>query len=610
MPLPTRLAAVLALLLATAPLPAQTPADSLTAQVARALADEGLAGATWALVTPDRVTLGAAGRKDIARDLAMHPDDRVQVGSVAKTFIATGVLRLVTLGRLSLDDPITKHLPDLSIENPWAERAPLRVRHLLDHTAGLDDARMWQVFTLRGNPDAPLRTGLSHGNAPVRVRHTPGARFSYSNTGYLIAAMLIEQLTGERYEAWLERELLAPLGMHRSTFHFVSQVGAQADTSMAMGYFDGVIANASYAIPVRPASQFATTAQDMATFARFLMSDGVVNGASLVHDSLLRAMAVPTTTEAVQAGLSAGYALGLVRRERWGITGHCHLGNIGTFRAIFCLYPEHERAFFLSFNTDPEEANFDRVDSLVASALGVPQTPALVAAPIGVKAAEWTGWYLVRPSRFAQFAYLDDVAGLTRIVWEDSALMLRPLQGTVRALHPVGGALFRLAGRRAATHVVSMSADGARIVTDGQRTFERVSPARVLALGLSAVLGVIALLYLLLVGGVRAVRAWQRRDLTQEPLTWTAASLVLLVLAPLLYLTQPFLAIGDPTIANRAVATCTALLPVALLLSLTRSVSRASAARWRWPDRIALVAALQWCVVLAAWGLLPLMLWR
>lgn len=610
MPLLAHRAAALGLLLTTVQLRAQPPADSLTAQVARALAEEQLVGASWALVTPDRVTLGAAGRKDIARDIPMRPDHRVQVGSVAKTFIATGVLRLVTMGRLSLDDPITTHLPDLPLENPWAERAPLRVRHLLDHTSGLDDARMWQVFTVRGDPDAPLRSGLTLGDAPVRVRHTPGARFSYSNTGFLVAAMLIEQLTGERYESWLERELLAPLGMHRSSFHFVSQVGAQADSTMAMGYFDGVIANPSYAIPVRPASQFATTAMDMATFARFLMSDGMVNGAPLVHDTLLRAMAVPTTTEAVQAGLSPGYALGLVRRERWGITGNCHLGNIGTFRAIFCLYPEHQSAFFIAFNTDPEAANFNRIDSLVASALRVPETPAMVAEPIGVHAADWSGWYLVRPNRFAQFAYLDEVTGLTRIVWEDSALMLRPLQGTVRALHPVGGALFRLAGRRAATHVVSTSVDGVHIVTDGQRTFERVSPARVLALGLSAVLGAMALLYLLLVGIVRSIRAWRRHTLSQEPLVWAVAALVLLVLAPLLYFTQPFLAIGDPTVANMSVATLSAVLPIALLVSLVQSTRSGSASRWRSPDRFALVAALQWCVVLAAWGMLPLMLWR
>ncbi|HYW32741.1 MAG TPA: serine hydrolase domain-containing protein, partial [Gemmatimonas sp.] len=500
--------------------------------------------------------------------------------------------------------------PDLPLENPWAAQEPLRVRHLLDHTSGLDDARMWQVFTIRGEPNASLRSGLVHDGQTLRLRYRPGARFSYSNTGYLLAAMLIEQVTGERYERWLDRELLAPLDMRRSTFEFVSQVGAQADTGMAMGYFDGVTPNPSYAIPLRPTTQFATTAQDMATFARFLMSDGVVGGQQIVDAALLRAIAVPTTTEAVRAGLRPGYGLGLVRRERWGITGNCHLGNMGTFRAILCLYPEHQSAFFISFNTDPENANFNRVDSLVAGALGVPATPTVRPASAAVNLAAWNGWYAIRPNRFEQFAYLDEVAGITRIAWEDTALVLRPVQGAARALRPLGGALLRPDDRRAATHVVSRSADGVPLVTDGQRTFEQVSRTRVLALAMSAVCGVVALLYLLLAGSARTVRAWRRGALRDESLRWTTAVLAPLALAPLLFLTQPFLAIGDPTIANLSIAILTGALPLAIAVSLAAEMRTPSASRWHWPDRVALVGALQWCIVLALWGLLPLALWR
>ncbi|HET9453150.1 MAG TPA: serine hydrolase domain-containing protein, partial [Gemmatimonadaceae bacterium] len=370
-PFVTRAAATafLAAVLGASHLQAQST-DSLVVAMQTALAEEGLTGATWSLVSPAGITLGAAGFRELPRRTPMRPTDRVQVGSVAKTLVATGVLLLATDGRVELGAPVAKYLPDLPIENPWSSVAPLRVRHLLDHTSGLHDARLWQVFTLRGDPDAPLRAGLAREGETLRLRSRPGARTSYSNTGYLVAAMLIEQVTGMRYERWLARELLAPLGMTRSTFDFVSQAGATADSTMAMGHFDGVTPYPSYAIPVRPASQFTTTAADMALFARFLMSDGSIGGRRLVDSALLRAMAVPEGTEAARAGLTAGYALGLATRERWGVPGKCHAGNLGTFRALLCLYPEHQRAFFVSYNTDPEGANFDRVDSLLASALG------------------------------------------------------------------------------------------------------------------------------------------------------------------------------------------------------------------------------------------------
>ncbi|MBA3891262.1 MAG: beta-lactamase family protein, partial [Gemmatimonadaceae bacterium] len=381
-------------------------ADSLTASMARAISDEGLVGVTWSLVTPDGVTLGAAGIRDRARNTPMQPHDRVQVGSVAKTLIATGVLLLVTEGRVALDAPVTRYLPDVRIDNRWEQEAPLLVRHLLDHTGGLADVHLWQVFTVRGDPESLLRAALGQRGSGVQIRHRPGDRFSYSNVGYLLLGMLIERVTGERYETWLDRELLLPLGMTRSTFAFVSQEGAAADPTLAMGHFEDGTPSATFAIPVRPASQFTTTGEDMAAFAQFLMSDGMVNGRRLVNSALLRGMGVPTTTEAVRAGLPSGYALGLLHRERWGITGMCHFGNIGTFRAILCIYPEHQRAFFASYNTDPEEANWNRVDSLLASALGVPPTGAIPAASTGVDPSAWNGWYLARPNRFPQFAYL------------------------------------------------------------------------------------------------------------------------------------------------------------------------------------------------------------
>ncbi|MBL8985536.1 MAG: beta-lactamase family protein, partial [Gemmatimonadetes bacterium] len=204
--------------------------DSLTTAVGAAIAAERLVGAVWAVVTPTGTTLGAAGVRNAALGTPMRPTDRVQVGSVAKTLIATGVLRLATLGRVDLDAPVETYLPDLRIDNQWRDSAPLLVRHLLDHTGGLDDARMWQVFSLRADPDTPLRNGIARS---IRVRHPPGARFSYSNTGYTILGMLIEAVAGVRYERWLADELLAPLGMSRSTFEFVTQTGPAADSTLA-----------------------------------------------------------------------------------------------------------------------------------------------------------------------------------------------------------------------------------------------------------------------------------------------------------------------------------------------------------------------------------------
>lgn len=584
--------------------------DSLTETIEQALHEEGLVGATWALVMPGETILGAAGLSDVSTGRRMSPQHRVQVGSVAKTFIAVGVLRLVTEGRAELDAPVALYLPDVRFENHWESEAPLRIRHLLDHTGGLDDARMWQVFSLRTRPDAPLQDGLAHAGDAVQVRHRPGDRFSYSNTGYLLLGMVIEAVTRLRYEDWLEDALLGPLDMTHSTFEFVTQAGPGADPTLAMGHFDLQTTSATVPIPVRPASQFTTTAEDMGRFARFLMSDGRIDGDVLIASGLLRAMAVPTTTEAARAGLAAGYGLGLMRRDRHGAVGNCHFGSIGTFRGGLCLFPAHERAFFVAHNTDPEQANFGRVDALLIEALGLPPAPEPAAQAPHVDPQEWGGLYLVCPSRFQQFAYLDQLMGATRVTWDGEILRLKPTQGAARLLTPAGGALFRAADRLEPTHVLQRTQDGQFSISDGMRTLEQVSAARIYGHRASAAAGIAGLLYLLLVGGARSIRAFRQHRSSAEPLRAPALCISLLLVAPVLYLGQSFLAIGDPTPANIAVALFSGALLISLVIAAAQRV-RAGVSGWSARlDLLAIGAALQWCAVLASWGMLPLVLWR
>jgi CubicO group peptidase (beta-lactamase class C family) len=194
----------------------------------------------------------------------MTTDKRVHVGSVTKTVLATGVLRLITTGRISLDTPVADLLPGLGFDNPWAASDPVRVRHLLAHTAGLDNLRFWQAFSLKPKIDTPLIEAFSRDPALLRVRTRPGSAYSYSSMGYGLLGLVIESVTGERYEHYLDSNLLRPLSMHDSTFEFVSQ---SSDARLAMGHFEEGQTQAAVAVYLRPAGQFTTTVADMAVFA-------------------------------------------------------------------------------------------------------------------------------------------------------------------------------------------------------------------------------------------------------------------------------------------------------------------------------------------------------
>ena len=589
---------------------AQAP---LAERVLPRLREFGIPGMTWALVRGDEVMLGAAGVRDVATGAAITPDARMQVGSVTKVALATGVLQLVTRGLLRLDAPIAEYLPELSIDNPWAATSPIRVRHLLDHTSGLGDAHLWQVFSQRMSPDLPLLEAIARPGTHLAVQAEPGTRFSYSNTGYTLLALLIEARTGARYEPYLDRELLHPLGMTRSTFTWQTQAGPGADTAMAMGHFEGGVRHPSYALAARPASQFTTTAGDMARLARFLMSNGRVGDRVLVDSALLAAMGQPTTTLAARTGLTSGYGLGLQGRERWGVMARCHQGNSGTFRAVLCLVPGEQRAFFASYTSDPEGVVWDRVDSLLMRELAPAPMPVPTGGTMTPGAEAWDGWYAPRPTRFEQFAYLDALGALVRVHVRGDTMTFAPLGGAVRTLVGHAGRQWRLTERLSPSHV--LLEDGRRrLISDGQRTLERVSTPLVWVRWLGALLGMVTVIGVLVRGALRLLRPRAGDARWRDPAVWPTIAALPLLAGGAGLTQQPFLAIGDPTLPSMLLAAGTGGLLVAIVASTAalvvawRADGTWTSRRW-WMEGVALVGALQWLLTLAAWGLVPLRLW-
>ena len=573
----------------------------LQARIETALAEEGITGAVWALDDGTATHAGSAGLA--ARGRRMQADARVHVGSIAKTVLATGILRLASEGRLDLDAPVSDVLPDLVFDNPWAADEPVRVRHLLDHTSGLDDMRLSQFFSLQATPDMPLAKATDSGG-PLRIRTRPGSRFSYSNTGYALLGRVIEAVTGQRYERYLDTALLVPLGMRDSTFAFTTQVGAAADARLAMGHFENGSAHPAVPVHVRPAAQFTTIAADMLRFARFVMGDGRIDGAAFVAPELMRQRGRASGTEAARARLPVGYALGLGLRDRHGALGLCHGGDTVGFRAMVCAFPEHRRAFFIAFNADVEGADYARIRGLLVDALGVASPAAAPSVPAADLDA-WNGFYVPAPNRFDAFAYVDRVFGVRHVAWHGDKLRVRPLQGAPLSLEPAGGRLFREPGRVLPSHALLTGDDGARLLADDDQTHARIGVAHIGLLWASLMAGLLGMVYVLVAGTWRLLR---RRPWHADALRLPWLSVVALAVPVPLFLRQSFLQIGDLTAASASLAVVTTLLPMAVLFGLVQALRGARDIK-AMGDGVALLAILQWCVVLAAWGLMPARTW-
>jgi CubicO group peptidase (beta-lactamase class C family) len=152
---------------------------------------------------------------DLERGVPNSPDTVFEAGSVAKQFTAAAVLLLAREGKLSLDDPVRTYLPEL----PDYGR-PLTIRHMLTHTSGLRD---WgAVVALTGWPRGSRAYTQAHvleiAARQRRLNFPPGSRWSYTNTGYNLAALIVERVSGTSFDAFTRTRIFEPLGMTRTSW--------------------------------------------------------------------------------------------------------------------------------------------------------------------------------------------------------------------------------------------------------------------------------------------------------------------------------------------------------------------------------------------------------
>jgi CubicO group peptidase (beta-lactamase class C family) len=570
--------------------------------LARLLAEEQLAGLVYATVDGEATTVGAVGLASVAQGEAMRAEHRVLLGSVAKTITALGVLRLVTQGRLDLDAPLDRVLPGVAIDNRWASTHPLRVRHLIDMNGGFDDIRLRHFFSTRNTPDQPLAAALAGDAGLLRLRSAPGTAFSYSNTSFLLAGMVVEAVTGERYESFIDREVLQAIGMPDSTMAFPDPA---RHAPLATGHLDDGAPVAPIPVAVRPAAQFTTTAADMATLMRFLLGNGEVGGATIIRADLLRAMGRPHGTDAANAGLDSGYGLGLFTRDRHGAVGRCHGGSVAGWRAMFCVFPQAGRGFFLAHNTDREGAGYDRFDARFVEALQMAKPlPPLPNRPAPEDERRWSGRYVPAPSRLSIATLADHLFGSWVLDLHATPPTLDPAAGPVRLLEPLGQRRYRQDDRQQATFALTEAADGAHTLSASYLTLRRIGTLEFAALWAITAGGLLALPYFLL------APLWRRRSVRhawREP-GFIAVSALAIALAALAL--QPWQRLGEPTVATVMLAAASLALPLAAAWELFRAWrhgAHAGASRGRIAAALALLAFVG---LLAAFGLWPLASWR
>jgi CubicO group peptidase (beta-lactamase class C family)/pimeloyl-ACP methyl ester carboxylesterase len=226
-------------------------------------------GAAVALVRDGRPTWAKGyGRADIAGGVPVTPDTVFEVGSISKSVTAWGVMRLVQQGKLELNAPVEQYLTRWHLPRSPFDAQGVTIGRLLSHSAGLNSQ---DYSPISRRPLPSLEESLSgdsgganarSGTDDVRITMQPGRQWNYSNGGYTLLQLAIEEVTDEPFARYMQREILDPLGMARSSFAWEN--GAQ--TTSATGYDDAGRPVPRTTLTELAAGGLHTTANDIAAF--------------------------------------------------------------------------------------------------------------------------------------------------------------------------------------------------------------------------------------------------------------------------------------------------------------------------------------------------------
>ena len=228
-------------------------------------------GVSLALVQDGQIVWADAfGYADLESGRVLTVDTPMRVQSISKSVTAWGVLSLYEQRLIDLDAPMARYLKDFSLPPSDFPVEEITIRRLLSHTAGLP---LGDVFTIY-SPTEEMPTLQEKLTQEVVLVRQPGTAFSYSNTGYNLLELLIEEVTGRDFAEYMETEILRPLGMESSSFTWSAAMTPAPPT----GYALNGRPIPTYVYPERGSGGLFATAEDIARFLLASMGENPVLG--------------------------------------------------------------------------------------------------------------------------------------------------------------------------------------------------------------------------------------------------------------------------------------------------------------------------------------------
>src|SRR5205809_1585705 len=330
----------------TSPGPELTKADFdtfLDALIPSQLRNRNIAGAVVSVVKDGQVLFQKGyGYADFEAKQPVLPDQTLfRPGSISKLFTATAVMQLVEQGKLDLDRDVSGYL-DFAIPKTYPE--PVTLRQLLTHTAGFEDT-LKNLFVAHESDLKLLRAYLVN-QMPARI-FPPGKVPSYSNYGFTLAGYIVERVSGEKFERYIDNHILKPLRMTNSTFD--QPLPPELATQMSKGYLNAAKKPRDFEfVQAAPAGSLSTTAADMTRFMLAFLQDGSVDGVAILKPETVRQM---ETRQFELHPMINGLGLTFMEYSMNGQRIVAHGGDTVYFHSDMVLVPDAHVGYFISSNS-------------------------------------------------------------------------------------------------------------------------------------------------------------------------------------------------------------------------------------------------------------------
>ena len=313
----------------------------ITAQMAK----EQIPGAVFILVQNGRVLYERGyGFANLAGLKPVDPEKTIwRIGSISKVFSATAVVQLADRGKYKLSDDVNRYLTRVRVPATFPE--PVRIEHLLTHTAGFDEIRPGTRAETQAEL-LPLERFLS--GKLVRLR-PPGRVISYSTYGITLGGYLVEQVSGLDFETYLTRNIWRPLGMFRTNIDVPDSL--RGDVAVGYELDSGVNKLAMWEwYHTTPASSINASAADMGRFMIAHLQNGQLGRARILSTTAALDMhRQHATSHPKLAGFAYGFYEGFTNGERLLEHG----GNVEGFSAQMTLIPQRGIGFFIATQHEP-----------------------------------------------------------------------------------------------------------------------------------------------------------------------------------------------------------------------------------------------------------------